>query len=135
MLRLAVLISSFEDTKTKIYVDAENADDIRQYFESDERHKKKMRFIFETLLRGFKNSDIYTREDFETGTENVTAMKFFKGQENDRIYCQENEIGDKRIIILSELHKRKKSEKLSNKEKAIIRRVSKYEYKYKDQPD
>lgn len=86
----------------------------------------------ETLLRGFTNNEIYDKEYFEKGTEDITAIKLFKGQENDRIYCQDYFIDDKRIIVLSALHLRKKSPKLSDKEKSIIRRVSKYEYDLED---
>jgi hypothetical protein len=56
-------------------------------------------------------------------------MKFFKGQENDRIYCKEikSETGT-HIVVTSVLHERKKSQGLSSKEIAIIEKIGGYDY-------
>lgn len=56
-------------------------------------------------------------------------MKFFKGQENARIYCKEmtNSKGT-RIVIAAVLHANKKSHKNSEVEKTIINKVGGYEY-------
>lgn len=56
-------------------------------------------------------------------------MKFFKGQENARIYCREITKADKTfIIIASELVKNKKTQKLNQHLLNIIHKVAKYEY-------
>ncbi|MGM0613241.1 MAG: hypothetical protein ACQESM_07005 [Bacteroidota bacterium] len=56
-------------------------------------------------------------------------MKFFKGQENDRIYCKEVKSREgTHIVITAVLHEKKKSEKLSSKEKNIIKKVGGYDY-------
>jgi hypothetical protein len=61
--------------------------------------------------------------------EHITAMKFFKGQENDRIYCKEiNTPAGTHIVITSILHERKKNTELSAKEKALIEKVGGYQY-------
>lgn len=59
-------------------------------------------------------------------------MKFFKGQENDRIYCIEQR-NDKKLytIICVELLERKKSKGVNRKIKAIIERIANYEYEIK----
>lgn len=72
---------------------------------------------------------MYDKEDISEECKNVTAMKFFKGQENDRIYCKEIH-SDKGtfIVITSILHERKKNNRLSAREVAIIEKVGGYHY-------
>ena len=56
-------------------------------------------------------------------------MKFFKGQENARIYCKEVTTEDKIfVVITSELLERKKSKKLTKKDRQLIEKVASYEY-------
>ena len=56
-------------------------------------------------------------------------MKFFKGQENDRIYCREfSGKGKRQIIIAIVLIEKKKTQKLSKQIKFLIEKISKYEY-------
>ncbi|MEK6480864.1 hypothetical protein WJR50_25200 [Catalinimonas sp. 4WD22] len=60
-------------------------------------------------------------------------MKFFKRQENDRLYCKEITKGDKIfVVIMAELRLKKKSQKLTHKEKNIIEKVASYEYKFEE---
>ncbi len=62
-------------------------------------------------------------------------MKFFKGQDNARIYCKEiTNAQGVFIVIAAEVHVKKKSQKLQHKEKAIIHRVAQYEYKKIKEP-
>lgn len=77
------------DGKRAIYIDTENEADIKAYIQKDERHRKKFKFITEIILEGLRNTDVYDKEDINNRCKDVTAMKFFKGQENDRIYCKE----------------------------------------------
>ena len=61
-------------------------------------------------------------------------MKFFKGQENDRIYCKEINNGKEAfIVVVAVLMKRKKSNKLTSKEKSIIKRIGGYQYEIQEQ--
>ena len=56
-------------------------------------------------------------------------MKFFKGQENDRLYCKEQRTADGIfIIVTAEIYKKKKSAKVTKKEIPIIEKVASYEY-------
>ena len=60
-------------------------------------------------------------------------MKFFKGQENDRIYCKEQSNNDGTyIVVTAEIFLRKKSNKVSKKEIPIIEKVGQYEYKIQE---
>ena len=83
----------------------------------------------ELILGGHKNTELYDKEDFNKACKDVTAMKFFKGQENDRIYCKEQSTAAGIfIIVTAEIYKRKKSGKISKKEIPIIEKVASYEY-------
>ena len=122
------MISS-RDGKRAIYIDQRNKNEIRSYINKDQRHKKKFRHIAQLILEGHRNNELYDKEEINGKCIGVTAMKFFKGQENDRIYCKE--INSKKgtfIVVTTYLHERKKSKKLSSKEIAVINRVGGYEY-------
>ena len=56
-------------------------------------------------------------------------MKFFKGQENDRIYCKEihNHSGTF-IVVAAVLYEKKKTSGLNKDQKAIIEKVGRYTY-------
>ncbi|MBU1009649.1 MAG: hypothetical protein KKD74_05895 [Bacteroidetes bacterium] len=122
------MISS-SDGKRAIYIDSENKEEILTYLRQDNRHKKKFRFITDIILGGHKNTELYDKEEINDKCKGVTTMKFFKGQENDRIYCKEIYSNEGTFIIVTAiLHERKKSSSLSSKEKVIINRVGGYEY-------
>ncbi len=129
MLRKAYKISESEDGKKAIYVDAINADVILSFFQQDPRHKKKFKYIERIILENFRMPEVYDKEEINTRCKGVTAMKFFKGQENARIYCKEITTGDKVfVVIAAELLERKKSQKVSKKDIQVIEKVASYEY-------
>lgn len=80
-------------------------------------------------MEGHKNSDLYDKENINEKCKDITAMKFFKGQENDRIYCKELKMKGVFIIVTAELYEKKKSQKLTKKEISIIEKIAEYEYK------
>ena len=84
------------------------------------------------ILAGLRNTELYDKEDIASRSKRVTAMKFFKGQENDRIYCIEQRI-DKKLytIICVELVERKKSKGVNRKIKSIIESIANYDYEIK----
>jgi hypothetical protein len=125
--REAVILEKSDDGKRAIYVDQDNATEIIAYLGQDERHRKKFRFIVSLLLGGFK-SKLYGKEHIDQVCRDVTAMKLFKGQENDRIYCKEIVSKGTFVIVACEMHLAKKSKKLSHKEISIIQKVATYEY-------
>jgi len=131
--RKAFVLKYSETGERAICIDSENAEQILNYLQQDERHRKKFRFITDIILSGLKNTNLYDKENINKGLKNVTAMKFFKGQENDRIYCQEKRVNNKLyVIICSELFTKKKSQSNTNKLKNLINKVSKYEYEIEE---
>ena len=131
MKRVATEIRSSEDGKKKIYVDQDNAKAIIDYIRQDERHRKKFNYITDVLFQGLRITDLYDKEEVNERCKGVTAMKFFKGQENDRLYCKEVTRDDKVfVIIMVELRLKKKSQKLRQKEINIIEKVASYEYEF-----
>ena len=90
---------------------------------------KKWRHIIELILGGHKNPELYDKEEINDKCKGVTAMKFFKGQENDRIYCKEQATEDGTyIIVTAEILLKKKSNKVTKKEIPLIEKVGQYEY-------
>ena len=118
-----------KDGKRAIYIDKENKDTIVAYLNRDERHKKKFRFIADIILGGFRNPEVYDKEDINDQCKDVTAMKFFKGQENDRIYCKEMSTKDGHFIVVAAiLYEKKRSQKLTKEQRTIIEKVGGYQY-------
>lgn len=131
MKRKSVFLIGSEDGSREIHLDASNADIILSYLYRDERHRKKFLFIAEIILRSMKNTEVYDRERINDKANNITAMKFFKGQENDRIYCKEySGIGKKFIVIAIVLMNRKKSQKNNLVIRTLINQISTYEYEF-----
>ena len=130
MKRECTKIKSSLDGRRAIYVDDINANTLRKYICKDPRHRKKFNHICDIILEGMLNRELYDKEDINEKCKNVTAMKLFKGQENDRIYCKEiRTIKGIHVVITCELLERKKTTKLTQREINIIEKVAKYEYK------
>lgn len=127
--RKAFVLKTSENGRKAICIDTDNAEEILEYINQDERHRKKFRYIAELILRGLKNTELYDKENIDRKAKNVTAMKFFKGQENDRIYCKEQRVDNMTyVIICCELFRSKKSKSNDKKVKEIIKKISKYNY-------
>ena len=133
MKRKAVIIKKSKDGKRCIAVDSVNADIILAYLKQDKRHLNKFIDICNLIFEGLHNPSIYDKEEFDEKSHGVRAMKFFKGQENDRVYCKELTIKNKTfVVITSELLEKKKTQKLSHREKSIIHKVASYEYEIEE---
>lgn len=129
MKRRCSHIISSKDGKRKIYVDEEAKDEIMGYIEQDARHRKKFLHICEIILGGHRNSDLYDKEEVNDRCKDVTAMKLFKGQENDRIYCKEVHTEEGVFVVVAAvLLKSKKNQKLNNKQINLIEKVGGYTY-------
>lgn len=129
MRKKAIIIRKSEDGKRCIAVDSDNYDDILAFLTTDARHKSKFADIVNVLLAGHRNTQLYDKEEPHARSKGVRAMKFFKGQENARIYCKEVTMEDKTfIIIASELLTRKKTQKIDKKILNIIHKVASYDY-------
>jgi hypothetical protein len=134
--RKAQLIKVSEDGKKAFYLDEENSSDIMSFLKSESANLKKFNTALELILNHRAPRDLYDKENFEKGCEQVTAIKLFKGKKNPRIYCQQYTDGEtERFVIIGiELLEKKKSQKLTATEKSIIRRVSKFEYELTQTP-
>lgn len=129
MRRKCKYLIGSKDGKRAIFLDTENSQEIYDYLNRDNRHQKKFKFISDIILGGHKNPNIYDKEDINEYCKDVTAMKFFKGQENDRIYCKEINTPDGMfIIVYAILYEGKKSKKLTQEQKNIIIKVGGYQY-------
>ncbi|MVT07340.1 hypothetical protein [Chitinophaga tropicalis] len=117
-------------------IDAENEKEILRFLKEDPARIKKFRQIVNLLIEGIRNTELYDKEDIDSGCKDVTAMKMFKKGQNIRLYCKEQKgpLGTYYIIV-SELLKKKKSQKNGNTEKTLIKKVSNYDYEIKERPE
>lgn len=134
MKRNAVIYAQSDDGRRCVALDAEHASELLAYVRQDERHAKKFNYIVSLLLRGLHAPDLYDKEAINERCRDVTAMKLFKGQENDRIYCKELTDKSKRVfvVVAARLHERKKSQKNKQAEISLIETVATYSYEYTD---
>ncbi len=129
MKRKCKILISSKNGKKAIYLDEENSAEIYAYLTRDNRHKKKFKFISEIILEGHKVPDVYDKEEINSKCKDVTAMKFFKGQDNDRIYCKEiHTLTGTHIVVAAILYEKKKTQKLNKEQIAIIEKVGGYDY-------
>lgn len=129
MVRNAIVVKRSRDGKRLLCLDAENADEILNFTERDARHIKKFEFISQIILEGLRVPDVYDKEEINQKCKGITAMKFFKGQENARLYCKEITLKDKTFVVVAvQLLERKKNQKLSHREISIIERIAEYDY-------
>jgi len=127
--RKAFILQESENGNKAICIDSEDAKQLLAFLNKDERHKKKFRYISELILRGIKNTELYDKENVNKKAKHVTAMKFFKGQENARIYCKEQRINNKLfVVICCELLESKKSQSNNKTVRTLIDKISNYEY-------
>jgi len=131
--RKAFILQKSENGNKAICIDSENAKQLLAFLNKDERHSKKFRYISELILRGIRNTELYDKENVNKKAKHVTAMKFFKGQENARIYCKEQRINNKLfVVICCELLESKKSQKNNKTVRSIIEKISNYEYEIEE---
>ena len=127
MKKIAKIIKSSKDGKRHIAVDTNNADEILKFLTANNLVKK-FELICGVVLLGFRNSDLYDKEDINKRCRHVTAMKF-KGNINARIYCKEiNQENRTLIIVAAELLPGKKNQKNRQKEVNLIEKVAGYDF-------
>lgn len=133
MKRKAFVLQKSINGRKAICIDSQNAEELLSFLNKDKRHKKKFRYIAELILRNIKNTELYDKENINKKAKNVTAMKFFKGQENARIYCKEQRVDNQLfVIICCELVESKKSKSNNKSIKSLIDKISKYEYEIEE---
>ena len=130
MKRNAIIIKESGDGYRCIAVDEENASELLEFFRQDKRYQKKFNHICDLILGNQINRELYDKEEPDGKSKGVRAMKFFKGQDNARVYCREVSLKDKTFVVTAvEFLIKKKQNKLTQKELNIIHRVAGYEYK------
>jgi hypothetical protein len=118
-----------KDGKRAIYLDEKNEEEIFAYLRRDKRHNKKFQFISDIILGGYRNTDVYDKEEINNKSKGVTAMKFFKGQDNDRIYCKEiHSAAGTFVVVAAILYEKKKTTRLNQEQINIIEKVGGYNY-------
>jgi len=127
--RKAKIVRYNESGDIALAIDVENSERIKEYLTRSDQHKKKFQYIVNHIFDRLKNRDIYDKEEISNKAKGVTAMKFFKGGSNDRIYCREMTHGDKTfVVIAAELLEKKKNQKINQKQRNLIEKVGSYEY-------
>ena len=116
-------------------MDDENAQAILNYINKDRRHGKKFNFILNLIFENKAPRELFKHEKINTVCNNVYAMRFFPGQENDRIYCVKIEKTSITYLIMCELLEKKKNLKLKTRETNIINKVARYEYQIINKPN
>jgi len=125
--RKAVLLDQNLHKTTLIMVDMGNAKEILPYlFQKgvDDEFKD----IRNLLKENLRNKEKYCKADVSSKASNMFEMRFTRNNRNDRIYCQEFSLNQKRIIIMVELFPGKKSQDIPKKIKSRIENMGGYEY-------
>ena len=135
VMRSAVIYRESADGRRCVALDAAYAGQLLAYITQDERHQAKFDDIVNILLNNLRNTNLYDKEDINTKSKDVAAMKLFKGQANDRIYCKQGSLsaGDGRkvyVVVAARLHTGKKSQHNTQAEKNLINAVASYVYDY-----
>lgn len=127
--RKAFILQSSEDGRRHICIDVDNENEIFDFLNEDKARIKKFRQILDIILRGLRVTELYDKEEIDSKSKNVTAMKLFKGGQNIRIYCKEQRsLTGTFYIIVAELLRKKKDQKIKEKNKTLIHKVGSYEY-------
>jgi len=128
-MRKAKVIRYSSDGKRALCIDLDNWESIFEYINRSDKNKKKFNYIVGIILDNHRITDVYDKEDINSKAKKVTAMKFFKGQSNDRIYCKEMTMEDKTfVVIAAELFEKKKDQGVKQKLRNLIEKVGSYEY-------
>lgn len=117
----------YTNAQARFFIDCEHEREILGFLGVKGWNKLKRYMLLISKNKAAK--DIYSKEQINPKTAEVTAIKFKGGYYNNaRIYCLDQMINNGREITLGELLKSKKQKKLTYKEENIIMRIGKYEY-------
>lgn len=129
MKRGVTLIAQSVDRRISIYLDNVNAKSILEYLNASKKHLKRFEFLKGVILNRLKNDGYKWEPILEEEIRDVFAMRFDLHKENGRIYCKQiNKTENVKIVIASELHYSKKTEKNGPKELELIKKVHSYEF-------
>lgn len=77
MYRKATVIKCSPDGKRCIAVDEQNYEAIIAFLTTDQRHKKKFKFITDTILAGLRNPELYDKEEPDSKSKGGTRNEVF----------------------------------------------------------
>lgn len=124
MKRKCRLLIESKDNKRAIFIDVENSIEILNFINQNKRIKKKFLFIVDLILSGFRNTDLYDKEEINSKCKGVTAFKLFKGQENARLYCKEfTSEHQVFVVVIIEVLEKKKSHKINKRLINILEKI------------
>lgn len=129
MSRRAVIIRESTDGRRKIAVDDDLQAELNTLLKGDIKLAKKFDYICRLILTNIRNNEVYDKEEIDDLSQGVTAMKFFKGGRNARIYCKETTTDEGVfVVICCEYLPKKKQQELRQAERNIIHRVANYQF-------
>jgi len=128
--RKFILLKSSEKYPRHLCVDEGIAEDFLEFIEKDEKHRDKFKMIVDRILNEANiYFELYSKEGSNAKTKSVTAMKFFKGGENARVYCKEISSSEGTFyIIAAKFLPMKKVQKNDKKIQSLVKSISHYEY-------
>lgn len=101
MKRYEIKTNESSDGKRSIAVDEDNVEELLKFFRQDKCYKKKFNHICDLILGNHVNRELYDKEEPDDKSKGVRSMKFFKGQENARVYCKEVKTRNKTTVIIA----------------------------------
>jgi hypothetical protein len=125
----AYIIKSSENGRRHVCIDRDNEKEILDFLKKESARIKKFHQRVDAILIGAGNREIYEKEDIDPKVKTVGAIKMFKGGQNIRIYCKEQSTPTGEfLIIVAELLKKKKDQKIKGTTKSLVKKVNDYEY-------
>lgn len=123
----AVKIDQDTHGKVQIYIDIQNSKDILPYVFRD-KVDKEFKEIRGLLKENLRNREKYCKADVSKKAKDMFEMRFTRDGRNDRIYCKEFRVKNKRQIVMIELYEGKKTQNISKKYKSRIETMGGYYY-------
>lgn len=114
-----------QDSEINIFLDIENAKEAKEIINLIKQYEKKFRVIFARILKGEYNDFQYKIE-----AKGVTAIKLKMKNANYRIYCKEEYIDGKKVVLIAAYHKKVQKNKSDPKINEIIKNIQSYNYDY-----
>lgn len=127
MNRSSVIVDQNRHSTVYIMVDIKSASEILPFLFEDEIVAD-FKDIRELLKSNLRNKEKYKKIDISDKAKDVYEMRFRRYGRNDRIFCKEFSLNSKRIIVMIELQRFKKTEEISKRYKGRIETIGGYEY-------
>ena len=123
------IIQRINHDKIILCVDEANSNEILQYI-LDANVITEYISIQTILLEKIRIKEKYCKAAVSNKAKDMYELRFTNNGRNDRIYCKEKSVGERRYIIMIELYQGKKNQSIPNKYKNRIEIMGGYEYEY-----